>query len=83
MTMATDNNQLIPAAKETSMAAAVAGVAVVVAAAVVAAEMVEATAWRGQRLKAEAIVVETVDAKPWLRFICCWPVAVQREESLL
>ena len=56
----------------------------------------EATAWRRQRLKAEAIVVvveivQTIDAKvfaavawtPWLRFIRSWPVGARREEGLL
>ena len=48
-------------------------------------------AWRQQRLKAEAIIVEIVDAKvsaaaaltPWLRFVCCWPVGVRKEDGLL
>ena len=48
-------------------------------------------AWRRQRLKAEAIIVEIVDAKvsaaaaltPWLRFVCCWPVGVRKEDGLL
>jgi hypothetical protein len=48
-------------------------------------------AWRRQRLKAEAIIVEIVDAKvsaaaaltPWLRFVCFLLVGVRREEGLL
>jgi hypothetical protein len=41
--------------------------------------------------RADAIVVETVDAKvyaaaawrPWLRLVYCWPVGTRREEGLL
>ena len=44
-------------------AAAAAAVAVAVVAAVVVAKTVEAMAWQQRQLKAEAIVVETIDAK--------------------
>ena len=41
--------------------------------------------------RADAIVVETVDVDvyaatawtPWLRFVCCWPVGVRKEDGLL
>jgi hypothetical protein len=76
-----------------ALAAAVAASGVGVAAVVVVTETVEATAWRRRwrRLKAEAIVVETIGTDvsaaaawmPCLRLVRCWPVSVQREECLL